>query len=124
MLRGQGLATDLRGGEPYAKIGVAGRKCETDRCDDVRGGIGTVGGAGAGVADGRAADGSAVAARRKFSLEHIRALLEALGEPQQKFASVLIAGTNGKGSTAATLASIAMRRGSGRGCIRRRTWCG
>jgi dihydrofolate synthase / folylpolyglutamate synthase len=55
---------------------------------------------------GRAADGSAVAARRKFSLEHIRALLGALGEPQQRFASVLIAGTNGKGSTAATLASI------------------
>ncbi len=43
---------------------------------------------------------------RKFSLEHIRALLEALGNPQSKFVSVLIAGTNGKGSTAATLASI------------------
>jgi dihydrofolate synthase / folylpolyglutamate synthase len=55
---------------------------------------------------GRAADGSATPARRKFSLEHIRALLKALGEPQQSFASVLIAGTNGKGSTASTLASI------------------
>ncbi len=55
---------------------------------------------------GRAVGDSATAARRKFSLEHIRALLEALGEPQQSFASVLIAGTNGKGSTAATLASI------------------
>jgi dihydrofolate synthase/folylpolyglutamate synthase len=55
---------------------------------------------------GRAADGSATSVRRKFSLEHIRALLKALGEPQQRFASVLIAGTNGKGSTAATLASI------------------
>jgi len=54
---------------------------------------------------GRAAD-SGGGARRKFSLEHIRALLKALGEPQRKFASVLIAGTNGKGSTAATLASI------------------
>ncbi len=43
---------------------------------------------------------------RKFSLEHIRVLLERLGNPQQSFASVLIAGTNGKGSTAATLASI------------------
>jgi dihydrofolate synthase/folylpolyglutamate synthase len=43
---------------------------------------------------------------RKFSLEHIRALLLELGEPQLRFRSVLIAGTNGKGSTAATLASI------------------
>jgi dihydrofolate synthase/folylpolyglutamate synthase len=49
--------------------------------------------------------------RRKFSLDHIRALLHALGEPQKRFASVLIAGTNGKGSTAATLASIARAAG-------------
>ena len=45
-------------------------------------------------------------APRKFTLDHIRALLRALGDPQNTFASVLIAGTNGKGSTAATLASI------------------
>ena len=44
--------------------------------------------------------------RRKFSLDEIRILLAALGDPQRKFGSVLIAGTNGKGSTAATLASI------------------
>jgi dihydrofolate synthase/folylpolyglutamate synthase len=44
--------------------------------------------------------------RRKFSLDEIRTLLEELGNPQSKFPSVLIAGTNGKGSTAATLASI------------------
>lgn len=43
---------------------------------------------------------------RKWSLDHIRALLRELGEPHRKFRSVLIAGTNGKGSTAATLASI------------------
>src|SRR5438067_7231521 len=42
----------------------------------------------------------------KFNLEHMRVLLRALGHPEQKFPSVLIAGTNGKGSTAATLASI------------------
>jgi dihydrofolate synthase/folylpolyglutamate synthase len=54
----------------------------------------------------RAAHAAPSAPRRKFSLEHIRALLKALGEPQHSFASVLIAGTNGKGSTAATLASI------------------
>ncbi len=44
--------------------------------------------------------------RRKFSLEEIRILLGALGNPQKSYPSVLIAGTNGKGSTAATLASI------------------
>ena len=44
--------------------------------------------------------------RRKFSLDEIRVLLAALGDPHRRFPSVLIAGTNGKGSTAATLASI------------------
>jgi dihydrofolate synthase/folylpolyglutamate synthase len=44
--------------------------------------------------------------RRKFSLDEIGTLLGALGQPQRQFPSVLIAGTNGKGSTAATLASI------------------
>ena len=42
----------------------------------------------------------------KFDLEHMRALLAALEHPEKRFRSVLIAGTNGKGSTAATLASI------------------
>ncbi len=42
----------------------------------------------------------------KFDLAHMRALLGAMGNPQRRYASVLIAGTNGKGSTAATLASI------------------
>lgn len=45
-------------------------------------------------------------APRKFELAHMRVLAEALGGPQKKFKSVLIAGTNGKGSTSATLASI------------------
>jgi dihydrofolate synthase/folylpolyglutamate synthase len=44
--------------------------------------------------------------RRKFSLHEVGILLESLGSPQRQFRSVLIAGTNGKGSTAATLASI------------------
>jgi dihydrofolate synthase / folylpolyglutamate synthase len=44
--------------------------------------------------------------RRKFSLDEIRILLAALGDPHRRFPSVLIAGTNGKGSTAATFASI------------------
>lgn len=42
----------------------------------------------------------------KFDLEHMRVLLKALEHPERKFPSVLIAGTNGKGSTAATLAAI------------------
>jgi folylpolyglutamate synthase/dihydropteroate synthase len=46
------------------------------------------------------------APRRKFDLEHMRILARALGSPQDRFPSVLIAGTNGKGSTSATLASI------------------
>jgi dihydrofolate synthase/folylpolyglutamate synthase len=44
--------------------------------------------------------------RRKFDLAHMRTLAHALGDPQQRFPSILIAGTNGKGSTASTLASI------------------
>src|SRR5207248_5016217 len=46
------------------------------------------------------------ATTRKFDLAHMRALAAALHHPERRFASVLIAGTNGKGSTAATLASI------------------
>jgi dihydrofolate synthase/folylpolyglutamate synthase len=42
----------------------------------------------------------------KFDLAHMRVLLRAMGDPERTFPSVLIAGTNGKGSTAATLASI------------------
>ena len=48
---------------------------------------------------------------RKFTLDHIRTLLHALGNPQRQFPSVLIAGTNGKGSTAATLAAICAAAG-------------
>src|SRR5208282_4762876 len=41
-----------------------------------------------------------------FNLAYMRAILTELGDPQRRFPAVLIAGTNGKGSTAATLASI------------------
>ena len=44
--------------------------------------------------------------RRKFDLAHMRILCERLGNPQNQVPSLLIAGTNGKGSTSATLASI------------------
>src|SRR3984957_16743458 len=49
--------------------------------------------------------------RRKFELAHMRTLMAALGHAEKKFPSVLIAGTNGKGSTASTLASILVRAG-------------
>src|ERR1039457_7327613 len=42
----------------------------------------------------------------KFDLARMRVLLQARDHPERRFPSVLIAGTNGKGSTAATLASI------------------
>jgi len=47
----------------------------------------------------------------KFDLEHMRVLLAALGHPENRFPTVLVAGTNGKGSTAATLASILQASG-------------
>jgi dihydrofolate synthase/folylpolyglutamate synthase len=48
----------------------------------------------------------AQAPSHKFDLAHMRVLLGAMEDPERTFPSVLIAGTNGKGSTAATLASI------------------
>ena len=49
--------------------------------------------------------------RRKFALGEVRILLEALGSPEKNFPAVLIAGTNGKGSTASSLASILIAAG-------------
>src|SRR5262249_13287864 len=46
------------------------------------------------------------AAAAKFDLENISILSEALGHPEKKYRSVHIAGTNGKGSTAAFTESI------------------
>ena len=43
---------------------------------------------------------------QKFDLAHMRVLLDALDHPERNSPAVLVAGTNGKGSTAATLASI------------------
>src|SRR2546428_12774445 len=47
----------------------------------------------------------------KFDLAHMRMLLAALENPERRSSGVLIAGTNGKGSTAATLASILQASG-------------
>src|SRR2546428_13868396 len=46
------------------------------------------------------------AATAKFDLENIAALSERLGRPDRAYPSAHIAGTNGKGSTAAFLESI------------------
>src|SRR3954447_24303081 len=53
----------------------------------------------------------AQAPSHKFDLAHMRVLLEEMGHSERAFRSVLIAGTNGKGSTAATLASILQAAG-------------
>ena len=55
--------------------------------------------------------GHELTTQRKFELEHMRVLARALGEPQRRLQAVLIAGTNGKGSTGATLAAIAQAAG-------------
>jgi dihydrofolate synthase / folylpolyglutamate synthase len=49
--------------------------------------------------------------RRKFELAHMRTLMAALGNAERSFVSILVAGTNGKGSTSSTLASILTRAG-------------
>jgi dihydrofolate synthase/folylpolyglutamate synthase len=47
----------------------------------------------------------------KFGLSNIRALLTSVGNPQNAFPSIHVAGTNGKGSTCSFLASIFMEAG-------------
>jgi dihydrofolate synthase / folylpolyglutamate synthase len=47
----------------------------------------------------------------KLGLERARDLLVRMGEPQRRFPSVLVAGTNGKGSTSAFLAAMAQEAG-------------
>src|SRR5450432_3377816 len=51
------------------------------------------------------------AAAAKFDLENITVLAERLGRPDRAYPSAHIAGTNGKGSTAAFLESILRRAG-------------
>ena len=43
----------------------------------------------------------------RLGLDRLRTLLAALGDPQARFPSVLVAGSNGKGSTSALLAAMA-----------------
>ena len=51
------------------------------------------------------------AAAAKFNLENITVLLERLGRPDRAYPTIHIAGTNGKGSTAAFVESILRRAG-------------
>src|SRR5215831_763699 len=51
------------------------------------------------------------AAAAKFDLENIAVLAERLGHPQRAYPAAHIAGTNGKGSTAAFLESILRHAG-------------
>ena len=55
-------------------------------------------------------------------LDRITALLDRLGNPQTTFPSVLIAGTNGKGSVAAYLASILRQAGHAPGVYKDRNF--
>ncbi len=56
------------------------------------------------------------AAAMKKNLDNILALCEVLGNPQNKFKSIHIAGTNGKGSVTHILASILQKSGLKVGC--------
>ena len=47
----------------------------------------------------------------KFGLENVRTVLTALGEPHLAYPSILVAGTNGKGSVCAMLARVLSRHG-------------
>src|SRR3978361_1255218 len=51
------------------------------------------------------------AAAYKADLINIRAISEQLGNPEKKFKSIHVAGTNGKGSTSHMLAAILQKAG-------------
>ena len=60
----------------------------------------------------------------KFGLETIRALVAALGHPEQSYPTLLVAGTNGKGSVAASLDAVLRASGlCARASTPRRTSC-
>jgi len=47
----------------------------------------------------------------KFGLENVRTILSALGQPHLAYPSILVAGTNGKGSVCAMLSQVLSRHG-------------
>lgn len=56
-----------------------------------------------------------------LNLPRMRALLDLLDAPDARFPAVVIAGTKGKGSTAAILAAIGRAAGCASGCTASRT---
>jgi len=54
---------------------------------------------------------SVLATGIKFGLANVRVVLKAIGQPHRAYPSVLVAGTNGKGSVCAMLASILQSHG-------------
>lgn len=50
-------------------------------------------------------------AAMSLGLGHMRAMMDRVGHPERRFRAVLVAGTNGKGSTTTMLASILQRHG-------------
>jgi dihydrofolate synthase/folylpolyglutamate synthase len=52
----------------------------------------------------------------KFGLDNIRTLTDALGRPQDSFTSIIVAGTNGKGSVSAMVAAALSAGGRRTGC--------
>ena len=59
----------------------------------------------------------------RLGLDRVRELLAKLGDPQKSLKFVHIAGTNGKGSTAAMLAAVLERPVTGRGSTPRPICC-
>jgi dihydrofolate synthase / folylpolyglutamate synthase len=62
-------------------------------------------------------EASAMTPRTDLRLSRMRRLLELAGNPHQRFRSILVAGTKGKGSTAVMLASIARSAGQRTGFL-------
>jgi hypothetical protein len=59
---------------------------------------------------------------QNFDLDRMRTLLRKLGNPQDHFKSVHVAGTKGKGSTCAMVAAMLQASGYKVGSIQARTW--
>lgn len=55
--------------------------------------------------------GEQISPHRPYRLERMRAFLQALGDPQERYATIHVAGTSGKGSTAAMIAAALQASG-------------
>ena len=59
----------------------------------------------------------------RFGLDRMRRLMTALGDPQRRFASIHVVGTNGKSSTTRMIAAILRPTGCAPARTSRPTWC-